>query len=96
MVETICFYLQNLIFESPKPTTEQGKKRQASKKVRKYLLFFKENKERVYLWKGVHPNSFKKKKSNHQTDMLNNDKENPKKKGGGGHMLEQNFKFLNF
>lgn len=38
----------------------------------------------------------KKKKSNHQTDMLNNDKENPKKKGGGGHMLEQNFKFLNF
>lgn len=61
------------------------------------MLFFKENKERVYLWKGVHPNSFKKKKSNHQTDMLNNDKENPKKKrGGGGHMLEQSFKFLNF
>lgn len=48
MVETICFYLQNLIFESPKPTTEQGKKKPSFKKSENiFALFQRKQRESI-------------------------------------------------
>lgn len=72
------------------------KKDKLQKKWENICSFSKKTKRECIYGKVYTLTHLKKKKSNHQTDMLNNDKENPKKKGGGGHMLEQNFKFLNF
>lgn len=62
MVETICFYLQNLTFESPKPTTEQGKKKDKLQKKWENVCSFSKKTKREYIYGKVYTLTHLKKK----------------------------------